>query len=234
MEKYQQYIESLESIINEHNVCKSHGIEHAKTVMDHSFKALESENTLSEIDKEAVILASLLHDADDKKFFPNNIDNENTRKILSDKSNDFIGLVIQMINLVSSSTNRDNIPDEIKDKQWMLIPRYSDRLEAIGKIGIKRCYEYNKTKRTPSFIDSTPKLQTEDEIIKLSLEKYQTYKGSSVSIIDHFYDKLIATCNFPIENEYLKDEAVKRKQPLIDFVIYFSQNGKIDMDIINN
>lgn len=234
MQKYQKYIESLESIINKYDVCKSHGIEHAKTVMNNSFDALKSENTLSESDKEAVILASLLHDADDKKFFPNNIHNENTREILSDKSNDFIELVIQMINLVSSSTNRDNIPDDIKDKQWMLIPRYSDRLEAIGIIGIQRCYKYNMTTRAPLFIDSTPKLKTEEEIINLSLKKYETYQGNSLSMIDHFYDKLIAICTFPIKNKYLEDEAAKRKQPLIDFVIYFSQNGEINMDIINN
>ena len=39
--------------------------------------------------------------------------------------------------LVSASKNGDNIPKAISNKLWMLIPRYSDRLEAIGIIGEK-------------------------------------------------------------------------------------------------
>ena len=42
--------------------------------------------------------------------------------------NDSVNLIIKMISLVSSAVNGDNIPYNIEE--WMLYPRYSDRLEA--------------------------------------------------------------------------------------------------------
>ena len=229
----QKYIDNLTKILIENNVCNSHGINHAIIVKSHAEKALQYETSLNLLEQEAVILASLLHDADDRKFFPNNNNYENTRNILSDKPEDFIDLVVQMIKLVSASVNGDNIPAEIiANKQWMLIPRYADRLEAIGIIGIKRCYEYNSTKGDPLYLDTTPKIYDDLKIIEYANNKYKTYQGNSLSMIDHFYDKLIGICNFPIENQYLKLEAEQRKQPLIDFIKYFSQNGKINMEII--
>jgi uncharacterized protein len=229
----QKYIDNLTKILIENNVCNSHGINHAIIVKSHAETALQYETSLSESDKEAVILASLLHDADDKKFFPNNNNYENTRNILSDKPEDFIDLVVQMIKLVSASVNGDNIPAEIiANKQWMLIPRYADRLEAIGIIGIKRCYEYNSTKGDPLYLDTTPIIYDDLKIIEYANNKYKTYQGNSLSMIDHFYDKLIGICNFPIENQYLKLEAEQRRQPLIDFIKYFSMNGSINMEII--
>jgi HD superfamily phosphodiesterase len=116
----QKYISKLNNILKSHNVCNSHGIEHAINVMNHAEKAIIYEKECSLDDKNAVLLASLLHDADDKKFFPNNKNNENVRSIINDKSSQFIELVIKMIDLVSASKNADNIPEDIEDKLWML------------------------------------------------------------------------------------------------------------------
>lgn len=223
-----KYINHLSEILKKNNVCYSHGIDHAISVLNHAKQALKYEPNPSIKEQEAILLAALLHDADDKKFFPDNSNYENVRLILNDKDENFIELVIKMIKLVSASTNGDNIPDDIKDKLWMLIPRYSDRLEAIGLVGIKRCYRYNITINAPLFIDSTPRLTDENEIIRLSLEKYKKYNGSSNSMMDHYYDKLIAITYFPINNKYLEIESNKRRQPLIDFVKYFGENNEID------
>jgi hypothetical protein len=63
-----------------------------------------------------------------------------------------------MINLVSASKNGNNIPIDAQYYPELLWPRYADRVEAIGKIGIIRCYLYNmhKTNR-PLFVESTPR-----------------------------------------------------------------------------
>lgn len=227
-----KYIKHLSEILENNNVCPSHGLDHALAVLNHAKQALKYEPNPNTKEQEAILLASLLHDADDKKFFPNNLNYENVRLILNDKENNFIELVIEMIDLVSASINGDNIPEHIHNKLWMLIPRYSDRLEAIGIVGIKRCYIYNTTINSPLFLENTPRLTNEEDIINLSLDRYKSYCGSSISMIDHYYDKLIAITFFPINNKYLIDESNLRRQPLINFVKYFGENNEIDTKYI--
>lgn len=221
------YINRLQKILNDNNVCVSHGIEHSVIVMNNANKALESEDyNLNDSQKKAVLLAALLHDADDRKFFPNNKNFENLISVLEGENSDFINLVIKMVDLVSSSKNGDNIPDGVKE--WMLIPRYSDRLEAIGKIGIKRCYQYGITTNNPLYTENTKRLLDEKDLFELAtLERYKNYKGYSDSMIDHYYDKLIRASIFPIKNSFLTQEATKRQRPLIDFLLYFGKKGSI-------
>jgi uncharacterized protein len=218
------YIIRLQKILYDNNVCDSHGIEHSVIVMNNAKKALESEDyNLNDNQKRAVILAALLHDADDRKFFPNNKNFENLISVLEGYDSDFINLVIKMVDLVSSSKNGDNIPDGVAE--WMLIPRYSDRLEAIGKIGIKRCYQFGITTKNPLYTENTKRLLDEKDLFELATEeRYKNYKGYSDSMIDHYYDKLLRATFFPIKNEFFDYESNKRRKPLIDFLIYFSKN----------
>jgi len=172
----QLYIDKLNKILTLNNVCPSHGIEHAIAVLRHAEKAIDSIKLYESQDKEtieAIKLAALLHDADDRKFFPLNTNYENLREILSDKPPETVALTMYMVSLVSASKNGDNIPERINDKLWMLIPRYADRLEGIGIIGIQRCYTYNIGINAPLFLDTTPRLTTNNDIILLSNERYK-------------------------------------------------------------
>ncbi len=229
------YIESLRELLARHNVCPSHGIEHALIVMSHAEKAIQAIISVYDLKPDqikAILLAALLHDADDRKFFPSNDDYQNLRLILAvekAETAEFVDLIIQMVKLVSASANGDNIPESISDKLWMLIPRYADRLEAIGLIGIQRCYKYNKTIGAELFLETTPRLTDPNEIIELSLKRFKTYDGSSQSMMDHFYDKLVAISVFPIRNSYFDEMCEIRRQPIMDFIIYFSKNDRIDM-----
>jgi uncharacterized protein len=227
------YINKLSEILEKNNVCKSHGIEHAIKVYENAILSIEYENDISDFNKEAILIASLLHDADDQKFFPNNFNDENTRIILKKRQKDFIDLVIEMINLVSSSKNGDNIPNHIKNKLWMLIPRYCDRLEAIGKIGIVRCYQYGITQNSKLFIENTQKATTKEEIYKIAtIERYDKYIGKSDSMIDHYYDKLLRAHMFPINNKFLLENAKERNEFIINFIIKFGKTGTVDVNEI--
>ena len=221
------YISKLRDVFINNNVCESHGINHALSVLQHAKNAL-SYYTLSIFQQEAVLVAALLHDADDNKFFPNNKNNENLRLIVNDRSTEFVDLVIEMVNLVAASKNGNSIPDYLQNKLWMLVPRYADRLESIGFIGIQRCFQYCKTINRVHFVDDTPKLISTNDIIKVSLERFKNYHGESKSMIDHFYDKLIAISFFPKLNPYFDHECECRRLPLIHFVRYFAKYGKID------
>jgi uncharacterized protein len=227
----QNYIDKLNKLLTDNKVSECHGLNHAIMVMNNAKHALEAyDYKLSNEENESVLLAALLHDADDRKFFPNNHNYENVRNILEDKSDEFIINVINMVNLVSSSKNGDYIPENVKDKEWQLIPRYADRLEAIGVIGIERCYMYGKVKSPIAklYLDTTERGFTESELWEIStIERYNSYTGDSVSMIDHYYDKLLRSSIFPIKNPYFNEECEKRRKPIIKFLLFFGKKGSI-------
>jgi len=224
-----RYIQRLNVILTTHKVCPSHGIDHAVAVMNHAENALNhAVFTVDERTKRCVLLAALLHDADDRKFFPNNTNYENLRNILETSPIDEIELIIRMVSLVSSSKNGDSIPHDAVDNEWLLYPRYADRLEAIGLIGVERCYQYALTTQNPLYVSSTPCVTTEEEMWRVATpERYQHYSGVSDSMIDHYYDKLIRASMFPIKNEYFDKETELRRKPSIDFVLMFGKNKRI-------
>jgi uncharacterized protein len=219
------YINLLKYIFEKNNICSSHGIDHAICVMNNAKEALNYVD-ITDKEKELVLIASLLHDADDKKFFPENKNLDNLVKIMQDNGHDStdINLVKYMVELVSCSKNGDNIPEDVKDRLWMLIPRYADRLEAIGMIGIIRCYKYTKTINPKLFTQYTPIPKTEEDIWKFATqERYDLYDGKSVSMIDHFYDKLLRLSHFPIRNVYFDEVCREKTKILIHFLLYFAE-----------
>jgi uncharacterized protein len=227
---------SLEEIFVEKKISPCHGINHAKAVMYNAWEALKDYPKLSKNDKLAVLLAALLHDADDGKFFPCHKNNENLKLVLHKKGKDFVDKIEYMVNLVSSSKNGNIIPDDIKDKEWMLIPRYADRLEAIGLIGIERCLTYNLTISRPLFLSTTPRPKTEKQIWAIATkERYEraiAEKNSGASMIDHYYDKLLYISKFPISNSFFDKECEIRRKPLIEFLIMFGKTGTITKEEI--
>lgn len=221
----------LEKIFVKNNISPCHGIEHAKTVMYNAWEALKDYPELSKDNILAVLLAALLHDADDGKFFPNHKNNENLKLVLQKKGKAFVDKIEYMVNLVSSSKNGNSIPDDVVGKEWMLIPRYADRLEAIGLIGIERCLTYNLQGKRPLYLSTTPRPKTEKEIWAIATkERYEraiAEKNAGESMIDHYYDKLLYISTFPISNTFFDEECKIRRRPLIDFLIMFGKKGSI-------
>ena len=228
-------VELLSNIISKNTICKSHGINHMKTVLSNSQKAIESSTfDLTESNKINIQLASLLHDADDLKLFPLNKNYENARLIIQSLSSSIINEneVIKMISLVSASSNGDNIPDDIKDKLWMLIPRWCDRIEAIGYIGIVRCWDYTVTKKRSLWTEETLKAKSlEDLRENIAIHsRYINYKGISLSMIDHYYDKLLhidVKTNIP----FIDNEMQKRMKISEEFCLIFGKYGYIPQKI---
>ena len=90
-------------------------------------------------DRTVVLLASILHDADDHKLC-NNVNNENTRAFLARKgvSDDLTEEIVRTVNSVSFSKNRGKRPETLEGK----IVQDADRLDAMGAIGIARTFAY--------------------------------------------------------------------------------------------
>ncbi len=219
------------------HIDSSHGINHALAVLNHVKKALELLE-LSEEVKLQIMLAALLHDVDDGKYFTGT-EYENAKNILNALGID-PDTIIKMISLVSCSENGD----AVSSNTWELYPRYADRLEAIGKIGIVRCYLYTKHleaigKGRPLFTENTPRAKNLTELYNIATsERYANYvnkkgKVGNSTFIDHFYDKLLHFNSFG-DNPYFCEKAKKRLKIIQDFIIDFGITGSVNENLIES
>jgi len=195
-----------------------HGIGHSLIVMEHARKTLEHLPDLKETEKNSILLAALLHDADDKKFFGHK-GYQNAEKILQ-KYPEESKLALEMISLVSCSQNGNVIPE---CPQWMLIPRWCDRLEAMGEIGIKRCEIYNSHVGRPKYLSTTPIVKSKEDLIEIATpERFLQYQNgkTSESMIDHFYDKLLHL-KIPTGFSYIDNIMEERHEEMIRYVLKF-------------
>ena len=229
-----QVIKSVTELFNNSNICQSHNINHVLRVKNHVSRAFEciDNNQYSMKMRDLAECAAILHDADDKKFymigdkFPNKFKNAQEIMLNANYDQDDIDLVIKMISYVSSSENGDNVPPDAQKNEYLLYPRFADRLEAGGFEGVKRCYQYTLSINRPLFTsDSLKPHSIYDVWIIATQERYNNYKGNSASMIDHYYDKLLRLNNFETTNEYFIKEKEKILSPLLLVIEQFIQNN---------
>jgi len=136
------------------------------------------------VDITVVSLAALLHDIADPKF--NNGDETIGPRIASQfllKHNidsEIIEHVTQIIENMSFKNSFDLNPSF--NSKEMEVVQDADRLDAIGAIGIARCFNYGGFKDRPLY---NPEIKP-----NLKMTKAQ-YKSSKSPTINHFYEKLL-------------------------------------------
>lgn len=211
---------------------EAHGVEHALAVSKHAYRAMQTSQSPSASSEDcvAVMLAALLHDADDRKLFPSQTPGEycNARRIMRNVIPELREKVIRLISYVSCTENGNDSPADLnisRDPLWYY-PRLADRLEAIGLVGILRCYQYAQHKGNPLFLPGTLRATTEAELATIATEeRFRAYVNGqkSVSFIDHFYDKLLHIADFSeiTENPYFLEEARKRRKVMTEFLLDF-------------
>jgi hypothetical protein len=213
-------------------VCETHGLVHAIVVMLHCRKALINHpgTPIPEDKQTLILLAAMCHDADDTKYWK---DSNNTSVVLDYCSDGLITpeekqYVLRLIDYVSCSKNWNRIPDEAIEHPEVLYPRFSDRLEALGHIGVKRAYIYSMKQGNPMYTDGTPKPKNLNELWSCATtERFENYTGGSQSMMDHFYDKLLHIGRFETSNEYLKQMADSRTKIIIDVCLHYGQTGTL-------
>ncbi len=237
----------------------SHGWNHIQSVLNHTTQALLSlEYTLPSKVVMEIKLAALLHDMDDKKYFPHTSscvggEYPNARTILKavginhssnddDNQSSSHERIIKMISWVSCSDNGNTVPKEVEDTKayHLLIPRWADRLEAVGARGVVRCYQYNQEFGRPLSSQETPRPQTEEElwskfVIPSKLEQYMSRGGTSTDMISHYYDKLLHIARPPkdiVRNPYLESQAELSSKELVEVCLRFSRTGIVDEEFI--
>lgn len=219
-------------------VCASHGLEHALCVTQHTRGAIDAHNAAAAstpIDDDArvlLLLASLLHDADDHKFFAP--PSHNAETVLAhcsggQASAEEVAFVLKLIDFVSCSKNGDTIPPEAEAHPEYLFPRYSDRLEALGEVGVRRCYKYNAGVGAPLYCATTPRPRTVEELRGYATEeRFRAYKGNSDSMLDHYFDKLLHLSRaIPDDNAYYARVKGERDQILVDILLHYGEHGTL-------
>ncbi len=136
------------------------------------------------VDKLIVVLGALFHDIADSKFHDGNetVGPKIVRKFLFERNVDSLVIehVIKIIENISFNKSLDD-GEKFQSPELDVI-QDADRLDAIGAIGIARCFNYGGFKNRA--------LYNPDIKPKLNMNK-EEYKNASAPTINHFYEKLL-------------------------------------------
>jgi len=132
-----------------------------------------------------VSLAALLHDIADPKFFngDESIGPKVAQEFLETQKVDekTINHIITIIKHISFKNSFDKKQQRFTSKELEVV-QDADRLDAIGAIGIARCFNYGGFKNRALY---------HPEILpNLNMTK-EEYKNSDAPTINHFYEKLL-------------------------------------------
>ncbi|WP_435260826.1 HD domain-containing protein [Tenacibaculum sp. nBUS_03] len=156
-----------------------HDFFHVERVYKNSLLIAKNEK----VDEFVVALGALLHDIADSKFYDGDesVGPKKARSFLEDNkvSND---IIIHVENIITNiSFKGGNFRQRFKSAELDVI-QDADRLDAIGAIGIARCFNYGGFKNREIY---NPNI-----LPNLSMSK-EEYKKSKAPTINHFYEKLL-------------------------------------------
>ena len=137
------------------------------------------------VDVFVVSLAALLHDIADPKFYKGDetVGPRIASEFLTNQkvTSSIIEHVIHIIKHISFKNSFDKEMKTFTSKELEVV-QDADRLDAIGAVGIARCFNYGGFKNRALY---------DPEIIpNLNMTKEQ-YKSSNAPTINHFYEKLL-------------------------------------------
>ncbi|WP_299047300.1 HD domain-containing protein [uncultured Polaribacter sp.] len=137
------------------------------------------------VDILVVSLAALLHDIADPKFYGGD------EEIGPKKASEFLhainvnnGIIAHVINIIKNMSFKNSFEKystPINSKEFQVV-QDADRLDAIGAIGIARCFNYGGFKNRPLYDPSI--------LPNLNMSK-EEYKNAKAPTINHFYEKLL-------------------------------------------
>ena len=202
---------------------KTHSIDHFFRVHNIANNLAKKEE-LNDKDKEILDLCCLLHDVGDRKLSKTLLkvkeedkraeiarlymEEESVNESVIEKVTKIIGVASYDDFIKQEDTNerRRNFTDE--EKRIANILEDADKIDAIGAIGIARCFAFKKNKGLFN-IDENPRSR-----------KKQRERIGYASAITHFYEKLIHLYDL-LNLETSKKYSIERHKYLIDFVKTF-------------
>ena len=159
-------------------VDKSHDWLHIERVIENCFQILISENA----DIVTVLLGAIFHDIADHKLVNQPSEAIETtihflREMkLPEKKITQITYIIENVSFSGGHFKED------KENIELMVVRDADKLDAIGAIGIARCFQYGGHKKRVIF---DPKIKP------ITYQNKSEYYKSDAPSINHFYEKLL-------------------------------------------
>ena len=178
----EQLIKLTKSFVKEtlKNAEGGHDWFHTERVFNNALLISKTED----VDVFIVKLGALLHDIADSKFYDGDetLGPKLAREFLFKQNVD--SLVIEhIVNIIKHISFKNSFENKsgFSSKELEVI-QDADRLDAIGAIGIARCFNYGGFKNRPLY----------DPAVKPNLNMTkEEYKTSSSPTINHFYEKLL-------------------------------------------
>ena len=168
----------------------SHDFAHIQRVHALAENIAKQENCTPE-ELELVSLSALLHDIADWKYSGSETAGVEAAQSFLQKLNypqDKINRICWIIQRVSFHDEIGRTPDEVemmKKDKLLCIVQDADRCDAIGAIGIARCFTYGGKKGHQLYKDEGKNI-----VRDISKEDYMA-SGKNSASIDHFYEKLL-------------------------------------------
>lgn len=191
----------------------SHDYHHILRVVSNANRILEAELKSAPhltYDTSAIFLAALLHDVGDHKYAKpgEDIENQISTLLRERGGSDDLALKVQTIVKHVGYTNEVKNPQSVVDVlakyPELAIVQDADRLDAIGAVGVARCFAFGGARR----------------------------QGEPMSVaIDHFAEKLYKLPDM-MKTETGKKMAAESKKILEVFATRFGEETKLSFDLV--
>lgn len=135
------------------------------------------------VDGFVVELGALLHDIADSKFHEGDetIGPKIAREFLKNQQVDD-SIIVHIENIISNISFKGGNFEQKFNSPELEVIQDADRLDAIGAVGIARCFNYGGFKNRPLY---------NPEIYPDLNQTKEAYKNSEAPTINHFYEKLL-------------------------------------------
>jgi uncharacterized protein len=163
-------------------------------------------------DLTVVKLGALLHDIADSKFHDGDeVIGPKTARAFLESENVAQETIVHVINIIENiSFKGGNFERKFVSKELQIV-QDADRLDAIGAIGIARCFNYGGFKNRALY---NPAIQPKPGMSK------EEYKKSDSPTINHFYEKLLLLKD-KMNTETGKKIALERHRYMENFLAQF-------------
>ena len=174
-----------------------------------------------DVDAVVIQLGALLHDIADSKFHAGDesVGPKLAREFLFKHNVDSV-IIEHIVNIIKHISFKNSLDGHSKfSSKELEVIQDADRLDAIGAIGIARCFNYGGFKNRPLY----------DPDIKPNLNmSKEEYKTSFSPTINHFYEKLLLLKS-QMNTKTGKQIAEKRHQFMEMYLkqFYAEWNGKL-------
>uniref|UniRef100_A0ACD5TNU4 Uncharacterized protein n=1 Tax=Avena sativa TaxID=4498 RepID=A0ACD5TNU4_AVESA len=193
----------------------SHDAAHALRVRDLAL-SLAAEQGLSSPDRLLIVeLAALLHDIGDYKYTKDNAEDMSIVERFLEEVGLEEGQMEEIVSIITGMGFKNEVSKKLNAEPTLefAIVQDADRLDAIGAIGVARCFTYGGSKNSALH---DPKVLPRDN---LSKEKYMSKEEKQTSI-NHFHEKLFKLKDM-MKTEAGKKRAEKRHMFMENFVSEF-------------